>query len=105
MTKVLLTGRGKWISKAIKEWKKPDGTVDRKWNMSFYPDDKSRDEIMELQAKGLKNRLKKDNDGWNISLSRPVAKDDEGEEVKFDPPYIKDAEGKDISDTPGWQYV
>lgn len=99
MTKVLLTGRGKWISKVIKEWKKPDGTVDRKWNMAFYPDDKSRDEIMELQAKGLKNRLKKDNDGWNISLSRPVTKMMKGEEVKFDPPYLKDVEGKDLGDT------
>ena len=101
MTKVLLKGKGKWISKSIKEWTKPDGTVDRKWTFSFYPDEDSREQIMELQARGLKNRLKKDTEGWFVSLSRPVNKKMGGKDVTFEPPYITDEAGKDIADSVG----
>ena len=44
-----------------------------KWSVQFYPDDKSLERLRELQGEGLKNVFKKDEDGWNVQLSRPTA--------------------------------
>lgn len=94
--KVTLKGKGKWISKTMKEWDRPDGTKDRSWSILFYPDEQSLEEIRDLQMRGLKNRLRKDDDGICISLSRKYEKLIKGKVVTFDPPFIKDLEGKDI---------
>lgn len=99
--KVTLKGKGKWISKTMKEWDKPDGTKDRSWSILFYPDEQSLEEIRDLQMRGLKNRLRKDDDGICLSLSRKYEKLIKGKVVTFDPPFIKDVEGKDIEQDVG----
>lgn len=99
--KVELKGRGKWISKQYKEWKKPDGSVDKRWSMLFYPDPEALEEIRDLQMKGLKNSLRRDDDGVCISFGRPVERKSNGKVNVLSPPAITDADGKDVSDIVG----
>lgn len=44
-----------------------------KWSIQFYPDANSLEHLRELQAQGIKNQMKKDEDGYNIQISRPVS--------------------------------
>lgn len=96
--KVTLKGKGKWINKDYKEWSRPDGSVDKRWSFLFYPDEQSLEEIRDLQMRGLKNRLRKDDDGICVSLSRPVEKLIKGRVTTFSPPYVVDIDGKPLED-------
>lgn len=65
----------------------------KKWSVKLYPNQESLDIIRDLQAEGVKNVLKKDDDGYNISLGRPTEKVIRGKVVAFSPPTIVDADG------------
>lgn len=93
--KVTLKGKGKWITKEYKEWDRQDGKPDKRWSFLFYPDPESLEEIRDLQMRGLKNRLRKDDDGICISFGRPVEKEIKGKIVTFNPPKIVDLTGKE----------
>jgi len=41
----------------------------------LYPDTKSLEAIRELQTQGVKNQLKKDDDGYHMTFSRPFEKE------------------------------
>lgn len=99
--KVKLKGKGKWISKQYKEWERPDGSVDKRWSMLFYPDPEALEEIRDLQMKGLKNRLRKDEDGVCISFGRPVERTFGNRLTKYSPPKIVNEKDEDVSDTVG----
>jgi len=43
-----------------------------KWQVLLYPDEPSLKLIRGLQDEGIKNRLKQDDDGFNMTFSRPT---------------------------------
>lgn len=64
---IFLQGKGKYIkTKRPNDW--------GKWTCMLYPNNESLEKIRELQGQGLKNTLKKDEDGYNATFSRPVEK-------------------------------
>ena len=66
---VYLKGKASWV--------RADAINERgKWSMMLHPDNESLEIIRGLQAEGCKNVIGKDDDGYNIRLSRPA-------EVKF----------------------
>jgi hypothetical protein len=89
-TYVFWQGKAKWV-RAVK----PDLTYN-KWNFVLYPLEKHLEEIRALQAKGVKNVLGKDDDGWKINISRPTQKIWKGKIIAFAPPVVIDAEGRPL---------
>jgi hypothetical protein len=83
-------GKTKWFRHDV-----PDREY-QKWSHVLYPDPDSLEKIRDWQAQGMKNVLKKDEDGWNISFSRPVSKVYGGNVTTFQPPLVVDAEGKPL---------
>jgi len=65
-----------------------------KWSVTFYPDSKSLDRIRELQAEGIKNVMKKDDDGYYIQFSREPTKLIRGKVVAFAAPKVVDRDGQ-----------
>ena len=65
-----------------------------KWSVTFYPDNKSLEIIRDLQAQGLKNVMKKDDDGYFIQFSREPTKLMRGKVVAFAAPKVVDKDGK-----------
>lgn len=69
------------------------------WKAMIRPDQESIMKIMDMQAKGVKNKLKKDNENrYCINFSRPTEKKNKKGEVykKFDPPKVFDTNGQEI---------
>lgn len=89
-TYVYWQGKAKWV-KAIN----PDLTYN-KWNFVLYPNEVHLEEIRDLQAKGVKNVLSKDDDGWKINISRPVQKVWKGRVWAFTPPRVVDKDDRPL---------
>lgn len=91
-------GKGKWVF---------TNRLDKYgfWSLQLYLDDESKNKIIDLQTKGLKNTLKKDEDGYYVKFKRePVKKVKDkatgGErEIKFSQPLVFDIDGKVLTDT------
>jgi hypothetical protein len=64
------------------------------YKMTLYPDSPSLERIRELQSAGLKNVLKKDEDGYNVTFRRPQNKMMRGKLVAFTPPEVLGPDGK-----------
>lgn len=43
-----------------------------KWSVQLYPDAAGLEKLRELQAEGMKNNIKKDDDGWFVRFNRPT---------------------------------
>lgn len=70
-----------------------------KWSHVLYPNDEALEKIRELQSEGVKNVLKKDEDGYFISIGRnsEIKRKSDGGGVKMvgmTPPEVIDKEGK-----------
>jgi hypothetical protein len=66
-----------------------------KWSVQIHPTNEGLEKIRDLQAQGLKNQLKKDDDGYFFSVSRPVTKETAGGRIlSFAPVEVFDADGK-----------
>jgi len=91
---VYLSGKCKWCKTTS-----PNQFGD--WKTDLYPDDKSLTEIMKLKARGLKNTLKKDDDGPYMSFKRPMTKIMRGLPVTFGNPTVLNKDGVPISDSIG----
>ena len=96
MSKMTLKGLGYWINpKQYKEWPRPDGTTDKRWSMVLEPSDEAKQHILDLQMKGLKNRLKRDkNENIVISFSRPVERTYNGQVKAYTPPVVYNEKGE-----------
>lgn len=87
-----LQGKAKWF--------RPDKPNQwGKYEHVLYLDAKSVDIIRELQTsteqvQGIKNVLKKDEDGYFIRLARPASKTIKGRIVTFNPPLVFEKDGK-----------
>jgi len=64
------------------------------WSVTLYPDTASLELIRELQAEGLKNVMKKDDDGYFMQFKRDPQKLMRGKMVAFTAPKVVDKEGK-----------
>lgn len=65
-----------------------------KWSVQIHPNDKGLEIIRELQSQGVKNQLKKDDDGYFTTFSRPVTKETAtGKILSFVPVEVFDADG------------
>ena len=68
-----------------------------KWNKYaaiLYPCAESLEQIRDLQAEGIKNQLKKDEDGYYLWINRPASKEYQGRVKGFAPPEVLEADGK-----------
>lgn len=89
--KVKLTGRVKWTNRLFNPDVNPtDGKAS--WSVDFYPD--NQDILFTFQAQGMKNTIRKDDDGMHAIYRRPTEKMMRGELVKFDPPKVTGPDGK-----------
>jgi hypothetical protein len=71
--------------------------IPNQWNkyaVQIHPNDKGLEIIRDLQGRGLKNLLKKDEDGYFVNISRPVTKEyQSGRIISFTPVEVFDKEG------------
>lgn len=83
---VYLQGKLKWpkLVQADSKFGEP------KWSVVLYPDADSHNKILELQKKGIKNVIKKDEEGWFVTFSRHVSKTYRGKIKTFSPPILVD---------------
>lgn len=73
---------------------KPDLTYNC-WSATIHPDAESLDKIREWQADGLKNQIKKDEDGWYTKFRCDVSKQrKDGSTWTFEPPKVVDQDGR-----------
>jgi len=94
-TDIYIQGKVKWFRPKIPNtW--------NKWSVQIHPNDKGLEIIRDLQAEGLKNMLKKDEDGYYLNFSRPVTKETStGKILSFKPVEVFDTEGKPFDDRVG----
>ena len=64
------------------------------YTITLHPNSDGLEKIRELQGQGLKNVLKKDEDGWFIKFRRPQSKEIRGRVVPFTPPEVIMEENK-----------
>lgn len=65
-----------------------------KWSIVIYPTGPSLEIIRDLQAQGIKNVMKKDDDGYFIQFSREPTKLIRGKVVAFPAPKVLGPDGK-----------
>ena len=66
------------------------------FSIQVHPDAEGLEKIRELQSQGLKNTLKKDDDGWYVRLRRPTSKLIKGKVTSFLPPLVVDKDGQPL---------
>lgn len=84
---VYVKGKVSWV-KAVtpNEW--------NKWTLCLHPDNESLEILRDLQAEGMKNVIKKDEDGYYIRFSRPCEVElRKGVKTGVTPPEIVDVNG------------
>jgi hypothetical protein len=86
-TFIYVKGKVSWV-KAVtpNEW--------NKWSCRLHPDAESLEIIRDLQAEGIKNVIKKDDDGYYTTFSRPCEVElRKGVKVGVTPPEVVDGNG------------
>jgi hypothetical protein len=88
---IFVKGKTKWFKHLT-----PDPLY-LKWSHVLYPDNESLEVLRDLQSQGMKNLIKKDEDGWFISLSRPAEKKTkDGTRYGMSPPEVLDKDGNPL---------
>jgi len=84
---VFVKGKLSWVKTTVpNEW--------GKWTCTIHPNEESLNKIRDLQAEGVKNVLKKDDDGYYVTFSRPTQKMIKGKVIGLAPPEVLQADGK-----------
>jgi hypothetical protein len=86
---VYLSGKGKWIRVGA-----PNQYGD--YTCVLYPDAPSLVKINKLKEEGIKNELKKDEDGYFMRFKSPQSKLIRGKVVGFAPPIVLEKDGKTL---------
>src|ERR1700704_3538604 len=89
MELVEVQGKTKWFRPFVLDTKFDPP----RWRHQFYPNEKSLNTIRDLQSEGVKNVLKKDEDGYNVNISRPAHILVKGARQTMLPPKITLADG------------
>lgn len=87
--RIKLSGKSRWAW--VQEFKP---SKFGKWTIDLNLDDKSLSTVLDLKKQGVKNVLKKDDDGYWITLSRPVSVKIKGVPTVFTPVRVLEADGK-----------
>lgn len=70
-----------------------------KWSLDLYPDNESLEILRELQAEGIKNVIKKDDEGYHIQISRPAQVEfQKGQIQSVTPPKVRDKDKQPLPD-------
>src|ERR1700685_2141305 len=94
-TNVIVNGKSRWTFT-----RKLDQNGE--WSMNLYPDPAGLEIINQLIKDGIKNQLKKDDDGYYIRFRRhPQKQGKDGRVIQFDPPETLNAEGTICTDIIG----
>lgn len=73
---------------------KPDLTYNC-WTVNLHPTAESLEKIREWQSQGLKNQIKKDDDGWYTKFRCNVSRErKDGTIWTFEPPKVVDKDGR-----------
>lgn len=85
---LFLAGKCKWANRLTQ----PDQMY-KCWSLVLYPNEASYSKILELKAgkegiQGILNVIKKDEEGYNITLKRPTEKLMKGKLTAFVPPVL-----------------
>lgn len=64
-----------------------------KWGVVLYPDEPSMAKVHKLKEEGIKNVLKKDDEGYHMTFSRPTSKLIRGKVVGLAPPEVLGKDG------------
>lgn len=90
---VFIQGKTKWFRATT-----PNKFGD--WSHDLYPNPESLDKIKALKEgpAGIKNVIKKDDDGYYLSFKRPTSKMIRGKLVGFAPPEVLDQANKPLRD-------
>lgn len=73
--------------------------VYEKWSIAIYPPQSEMPKVHDLLNKGIRNKLKKDDDGYFITFSRPLKiKLRNGQVKPMEGPKVIDKDGKIITD-------
>lgn len=92
---VFVKGKAKWFRHITPEvFTAPDGSTKESWKHTLYPDQDSLETIRDLQSQGMKNILKKDEDGYYINFSRGTTQKKGGLLVRLDAPKVVLNDGK-----------
>ena len=92
---VYIKGKTKWFKHVTPDvFVGPDGKKKESWKHTIWPDEESLDAIRKLQAQGLKNVLKIDDDGYYITFSRPTKLSRKTGDIQLDPPLVLLNDGK-----------
>lgn len=85
---IFIQGKVSWLkSKMTNKW--------NKYSVQIHPNAEGLEIIRGLQAEGLKNNLKKDDDGYYVNFTRPATKEfRSGKVVTYAPPDVFDTAGK-----------
>lgn len=82
---VYLKGKVKWCKHLQPDFAfEPQG----KWSVVMYLEGAELEKARELQAQGIKNTIRKDDDGWYITLSRKCSYEVRGKHVGRTPPEV-----------------
>lgn len=83
---IQVAGKLSWVkAQAPNQW--------GKWTVQLHPTPESLEKIRDLQAEGLKNIIKKDDDGYYVNFSRPTSVTIQGKVRGLEPPRILDKDG------------
>jgi len=84
---VYIQGKVSWFrNKTPNQW--------NKYSTQIHPNPKDLEVIRELQSQGLKNVIKKDDDGYFVSFTRPVTKEYQSGKIQsYAPPTVTDKDG------------
>lgn len=90
---IYLSGKGKWCNKLFV----PDQMY-KCWGCLLYPTEESYQKILDMKkgkegVQGILNTIKKDEDGYSISLKRPTEKMFKGRMQGFTPPVVLNKDG------------
>lgn len=66
---------------------------DRFWSCTIHPTPESLEKVRDLQARGIMNKMKKDEDGYYIKFKRPTERRKrDGGLIPFEPPKVYNSE-------------
>lgn len=91
---VFVSGKVSWVKGITpNQWDK--------WALTLHPDAESLEKIRDLQAEGVKNVIKKDEDGYYVQFSRPIMIQlRNGQKTPLAPPEITHKDGTPMEGVP-----
>ncbi len=79
---VLIDGTLSWARLIVPE----EYEGDKFWSITIHPNSDSLEKVRDLQARGIMNKMKKDDDGYFIKFKRPLFKKTKTGIIPFQPP-------------------